>query len=819
MPTPFVIKQAKAQTLYMGTLVAQAKTTLEDQKEHHFDPQGRLLVDITLNESQIAKLVQKINKETKTNYSLDRTGLINALGKTITPTTTVSLDTTNNTQLNAEYEKQLTKALRAAGVPYPTPVSTQLKESNGSIIALQQEFHFHLALVSRVYQKLKPDLDANKMHLAHQSTMTEVNALIMAAFAKAIKEALNKDGTINKATLNKALDKARKELMPQAHSLFMKHIIQQTGQVFQASDLKRTVQGDTIKHVAEETTATANDIVHTDDAQGLITLIAGSENTAHARVKGTQFAHRQLITHSLSKEGIISEHVNPRIQIRTPSPVVKTGLQNDEEYINDVAVKLDTITETYQLRTRVNDQEPLPRAFIYNSHTAINDTLGDTGGNLQTQSAHHILQGAHLYNAKQRATAAPVYCFVQNISVNGFGNTLGYDQGNKLTEESTLMAEMALIHSLYDTASPEEQVQIQKIINEYTNYLDRPDRESFFSESAEGKQAITALKNLKDQWKQTTNQPDNNLVHTAKVGLRNLMANDLHFSHEFSKLIQSLSVFSEHASISGCKSGNERAQAINGRVALLDSLLLNTNARSKGMDKTNEALLQLAQATPAKALETARSLKKAMDSEYNKVGLQGAASIVSLVDQGASAKVESKPDNSFYISRNYGEEQASVMTNLHQSKAGSMQAHKSLTQQMQNAWQGHPKSWWERMNNGPLGIIGALAGTITVLPALVVALYTAVDNNQRKSTTFAANTLLQQDALQAKEHEDHIVDYEGSNNKILKILHEKPTTSPTNIIKPLPQTSNDTDKEISVEQPTSNTEPEPESTKQSIMTP
>ena len=320
---------------------------------------------------------------------------------------------------------------------------------------------------------------------------------------------------------------------------------------------------------------------------------------------------------------------------------MKEGLADDNAYINDVAIKLATINKDYKLDKHLSGDEQKPKAFVYNSYTAINDTLGDINGNLQTQSADHILRGAHRYNVRQLRdnSADPVFCFVQNISVNGFGDTLGYDTGNPLREESTLMTEMALLHTLYDT-SEEEQADIAKIFDKYKEYLQYESRPSYFSNSPAGQEAKTMIDALKAKWKVAPEEaPIGEVADQAKAALKNLMANNLHLDHEYSKLFQALSVFTEEASIGGCKSGNERAQAINGRVALFDAL--QNPDLPQGMQKIADELVQLALGGAGVA-NAAANLKEALDTEYNRKGLQGAASIVSLVDQGASAKVEAK---------------------------------------------------------------------------------------------------------------------------------------------------------------------------------
>ncbi|CEG57881.1 hypothetical protein [Legionella fallonii] len=658
MANELMERQAKAQATYMNELAQLAKAKAEQNGNNlAFDPQGRLLVHVTPSENEIINIVREINRVSRSNFPLSKKGLDAALGKELiptTPTTTVSLDVNNNDVLLAKFNKQLNGALSKAGVDKPQEIIAKLQETpKGSIIALQQEFDFHLNLVSRVYSKAVPALTEGKMMAVHQATMLKVNQLVMDTYAKALKSAMKRDGTLDVAKLNKSLDKARKELLPQVHTLMMQQIVQQTGIILSKKMIEdvqielseSTEELVSLKHIAEGTTATANDVLHLDQDLGIATLIAGSDNTAHERIQGSQFAHRQLITHGLNGLGEIAANEHTRMQIRTPSPVLKEGLPGDNAYINDVAEKLKTIKKEYNLGALLTERERKPKAFIYNSYTAINDGPDDFLGtiglneNLQTQSAGHILRGMHRYNVKQLRdkTQEPVFCFVQNISVNGFGDSLGYDTGNVLREESTLMSEMALLHTLYDKALPPEQEQISQIFQKYKDYLERsPQRESYFSSSAEGREAKQSIQEIKKAWKSQVSPESESLLDNVQLGLKNLMAHDLHFNHEYAKLTQVLSVYAEEASIGGCKSGNERAQAINGRVAILDSLA--NGKQSAGMTLISKALSKLAHGGE-QVPQTAKQLKATLDSEYNKVGLQGAASLVSLVDQGASAKV------------------------------------------------------------------------------------------------------------------------------------------------------------------------------------
>ena len=689
MPKITMEQQAKAQAIYMEALTTKAKDIAKKNlKEMAFDPQERLLIDVSLEPMEIAKILEKLNINVDPKLSLEE-----ALGRKPTPITTISVDISNDKVLHDEFVDKLTEALKKIEVSDKDAVGITDyldKIPKGSIIALQQEFHSHLSLACRVYQevdKIKFTGKEKEMQDAHKDAMLEVNQLIMKAYAEALKSAFKEDGSLDMAKVNKSLDTARKEITKQAHTILIKKIIENTGVTLKEEDLKKAVDGTSIKHIAERTTASPNDFLHTDTKIGLATWIAGSENTAHQRLVGTKFGDRQIITHFIDDSDHIYAGKKQRIQIRTPSPVVKEGLKKDE-YIADVATKLAHIKDHYDLVNRASgDNLGRPKAYIYNSYTAFNDYNDDlTTKNFQTKSAIHILHGAHQFNASQLKDKDAVFCFVQNISVNGFGDTLGYDKKNELKIESTLMTEMALLHTLYETES--DKTKINAVFALYKSFLNTPYiNKQFFSLSSQGQEAIKAIQNLKEEWK----KPDAVVAVQDKsiLALRNLMAHNLHFTHEYSKLFQALSVYVEQASIGGCKSGNERAQAINGRVAILDSVL---NEHSRPLSTEEETILtqldNLAKGTDIP--KAAEELKNALDFVYNEKGLQTALSNISNFDQGAPAKVEAKNGNPGPTSRNRAEELESVMTNLHQDKAGSMQAHKGLTKAMLSAWKEFP---------------------------------------------------------------------------------------------------------------------------------
>lgn len=686
---------ARIQAAYMEAVRAKAEATLIDGElaALPFDPQGRVLIDVQLTEEELATVVEQFPDQCSDSRTLKE-----AIGyaPATSDTTTVSIDigSIHNPDLRARlgsaFQQQMAVGNEAAMAAY-------MQQARGSVIPLQQEMHFHLLGAKRVLtEKAFPEKFSGKEpEVAEAVTQAnhDVNQLVKVAFQTALASAYNlATNTVDIAKLNKALDRARKEIAPEAHRLLRRALVQHTGVMLSAEDLKKV----DLKHLAEETTATANDVLHLDSQLHTAMLIRGTDQTAHNRqrttvdVEGPSFAHRQILTHVLSDAGVEASS-NPHIQIRTPSPVVKKGI-TDAAASADVHQKLVEIKERYQLAQegQLTAREGVPKAFIYNRYTAVNDVLDDLQGkNKQTQSAKHILKGMHQYNAQQLAQGDnAVFCFVQNISVNGFGSSLGYpwvSLQRSLLRETTLMAEMAMLHTLYEQLKPTEQAQFRELIKSYNAFLETDPRPEYFSQSAQGARAIRTIQTIKDAIKADPVITDADIstpkVDVAKMALTNLVAHNKHFSHNYAKTIQALSVFTEQASIGGCKSGNERAEAINKRVAILDAALNKDNHQPE-LTTLRDALLACAQ-NPVSDTQFV-ALNTALDRATNALGLQTGPTVISNTDQMAAAKVQAK-GGAVTINRNHAE--SAEMINLHQTKASKMQAHKGFATYLAAAWQ------------------------------------------------------------------------------------------------------------------------------------
>lgn len=687
-------EQQAQQRAYIELLTERAKQAALDRLADPnkgallFDPQGRVLINVSLTSEELAQF--------------------DNLGHTPTPVTTVSLDVLGNPSpefdgLKQAYLEQYD--LAHDGLTDDEKVKEKqveaLKGIRGSIIPLQQEYHFHLALAARSYVSPEGFTEA-QMEQAHAAAMVRVQGLITQAVKDALEKA-TKNGEVNDVKLVQALDKARKSISTDAHRILVEEITRATGVILTKKEIKELH----LKHKAEITTATPNDVVHIDQDMGQTTLIAGTQVTAHDRGVGAEhLADRRLITiaHDDANQG------PPRIQIRVPSLDVKEKIK-PQAAITDVEVKLDHIREKYHIGESVSEGLTGIKAFTYNLHTALNDSL-EGGKNKQSQGAQYILTGAHNYNKAQLDKEPPVFCLVQNISVNGFGDSLGYGW-NALRNEATLMTEMSMMYNLVAKDDP-QRARVEDAFNAYKAYLSDDNRAPYFSQSPQAKEAKKAIEDVKAGWAQIAGRGvvDDQLstaeqtVESAKLAMKAMMANNLHQSHEHAKLFQAMSIFVEQASIAGCKSGNERAQAINGRVAVLDSVA------SQKDDPIVQAINAVAEAKTSKDVTKATAnLKQALDSTYDN-HLQSGASIISAVDQGAAAKVNAKRGFAGLFNRNYAEE--STMDHLHQGKAGKMQAHKSLTKESTDAWDGpQAKGYFAFAREkwgGVLGTIGALLG-------------------------------------------------------------------------------------------------------------
>lgn len=622
------------EVLKLQRLIEQAKEqALKEDAILNFDPQGRLLIDVD-------------------DY-------------------VVSLDVAFNEALKKKYFARLQEQLDAALQIHP---KENIKSSDivsaldrlpttNSIIFLQQEMHFHLSLVLNVYKKQLKNI--SKDYNVSFETMKKVNSLVMQAFAEALIEATDGKG-IDIEKLNSYLDSKRIEIAERAHDFLLEELVQQFDLDIEQFDFE-TAQED-----AAHTTATNKSILHVDRHLNTLTEIEGSQITSHTRTTGNKFAHRAVKTYRIDENLRVQNKLHGR-QIRTPSLPVKKGL-SEQEYIDDTVVKIEKLVNSYSLS----------KPFTYNLFTAMQHRFDDIGtNNKQTQSARHIILGAHAYNRKVCKNKTDSYCLIQAISVNGFGRPLGYHNFGlsvRLPNEATLLAEMSLCYNMGDESILDDYKKFlaesnssKNIWEEIRNYFKSP----YFVSSQQGQDLQKKIAAQKIQWQGAHQVDESDNTDLVKTSLQKIMAYDLHFSHDYAKLIQTLSIFIEDESILGCKSGNERTPIIMEREQLLKQINI--------PDDLREAFKGVAHAaTKERTVKALDNLKLLINKYYNEENLYGASALMPLVDQGAGHKISAK--NGYELDSNKAEDQKSEgIKNLQQKNTRALQAHNDLPNFMRDA--------------------------------------------------------------------------------------------------------------------------------------
>lgn len=646
----------------------------------------------------------------------------------------VSYDVTRNNALKNGYDLWVKTALQRALIAQKNADKTSFSEaptltdadntdldalvtrlnnlpSKSSIIALQQELHQHLALAARLYLKeigmgKEADQKAEiqqQIKEAHASAMRRVNKFVSQAFAAALLEASRipeEDPERFISTINQVLDQKCKEFVPKAHDILLTQIQRHTKNALEAAHFSSEKKVKR-KALAEKTTASDRHFLHIDEAQKTITRIEGSNMTSHHRVEGAKLAHRSIRTYVQQGNSLQPQD---RVWIRTPSLPLKKGLKG-KAYIADTCKKLEHIAKHYFLE----------KPFTYNLLTAL-DSIRD-GKNLQTQSTYHILLGAHEYNKtiidqsnqintgedrKIDLDTKPM-CYVQAISVNRAGRALGYysyipfvRQGFgwniNVQNEATLMAEMALMNNC--CCKDSDRLLWTDITKQYQSFLQRQPatwlqrflgiNSVYLFKTKEGREICNKIADIKLSWQGSTILNSNLTVEEfSRLALQKMTAFDLHFSHDYAKLIQALSLYIEKKALFGCKSGNERTVIICGRAVALDQIDL---LDEKSSCRIKTAFINLCEAsTPQAAKAAADALRQELDFIYNNRCVYSASSSIPLLDQGAGHKIKSEDGTiRSQIDTNYAEDP--WITSLSQDRTKAMQSHNDLVTYMHEAW-------------------------------------------------------------------------------------------------------------------------------------
>lgn len=418
---------------------------------------------------------------------------------------------------------------------------------------------------------------------------------------------------------------------------------------------------------------------------------------------------------SQEKAQVKAEFESLNRSVGTTPQQVYTGSVVFDFIVADAVEKLTHLQHKYQLGGESRGNGEIPNAFVYNLYTALNANTPvgwiDEPKNKQSQSAEQILQAAHSYN---RQNPKQPMCLVQNISVNGWGYELSISSSNSdLVNEAALMTHLASLHTVFDGLNEDDKKRVEDLLQIYSQFINGSSATSFYrylketnSPTNDGKllldDVLVILDDLKEKQNTMVSLPINkeaqfeqhrqDFTYNAKIALIDLFKDGAFGHHENGFTYQALSVFVEQSSIGGCKSANERAQAVNGRVAIFDFVSMDKTTRDELLNKyVSEAeakrLSDLADTLEASIHDrNTGGIGTSLDSLYEALNLEGFQALVSFIDQGGHAKLGTKgvmPDTN-----------NSETIKTHVDNASKWQCHKGLTANVLKEFCGVEKINW-----------------------------------------------------------------------------------------------------------------------------
>ncbi|RAP35756.1 hypothetical protein B1207_11795 [Legionella quinlivanii] len=690
----------RAEAIYQQFLINKGIAIAERQDQPVFDTQGHVLLEVRLTQEDMDEIIGQITEGNDTQGSLEK--LAAAMGvERITETTFCNLDVSFHPRLRRQFlayvEASAGQAVNPSVIihesykplPEEKSITSHLEElfdkgEQGSIIPLQEEMTMHASLALRAIERLliqKGLLNANESIFSteeKQQLFEQINKKVMLRYHAALRDSIARKGSLVVTELNKELDGTRKKLSSEVRELLRNAMREKLSQADNLDDYQAAIKELKKDHFTS-TTGSALDYLHTDASNQLVMRVSATEETAHNKQKGAnRQAFRAIARNRYNpQEETVAAFKHQAVDARVPSIAVLGAT----DAIRDVADKLAVDV------TRLHNKNPGYRSpVVYNLLTSLYTRIGDNGpgANQQRESARLILQGAHLYNKEQlSASRLDSLVYVQNIPVNQHTLKLDPSAFDDVTREATLMTQMAMISSLmhYRAHLPPSLSESlakahERLQSNYFNYLNTDMAECpFYKDSSSGKESLGYFEMMRGEWKNAVIQPCDNDLHVlvAQVLLKAL-ANGDYRNEQFGMLMQSLSIFIEPTSMAGCKSANERYQAVAGRVALLWSMAEPVEHSSKPKEELLASLkAYVNEAVPMKEVQ------KQLDIAYNCSIPYGGACYHSHADQGGPSKLE-KTDHQggklgfFDFNTNIAE--SGYVDRLVQKNASSMQAHK-----------------------------------------------------------------------------------------------------------------------------------------------
>ncbi|WP_454784819.1 hypothetical protein [Legionella sp. WA2024007413] len=421
---------AKANAIYQDYLYQKTFERVKDETDLLFDPQGRLVYELTLTLEERNEVLDKITEalpllnkqalesirykqESKVRREVlegkidsDLTKLLG--GRTPTSTTLCSIDLgciDKAPKNNEELFKKL-RAMFVAKYGWQNLVAHQ----RGSMVASFEESYAHMCLMVKTYEGVSEHFDKEPskigkedwQNIRHQAALT-LQDKVAESYKNAVSKATNNEGIVDLYKLNKNLAKERVKLADFSKKILIEGVVthlktQDLGRdeiLKYMQNLSSRLNKDSFTHQ----TATGFDYFHTSNylQQGM--LITGTENTAHDKPhfkegRQDQAAFRRVTYTYRDQDGVLQP--TSAVSSRIPSPALIFHGMSDELIKKDLVQKFGFLHD--EMRAMRGEKDgPAVESLFTSFHSEFFDQYLDKS-NRQRASALYIMQAMHDFN-------------------------------------------------------------------------------------------------------------------------------------------------------------------------------------------------------------------------------------------------------------------------------------------------------------------------------------------------------------------------------------------------------------------------------------
>lgn len=396
--------------------VTKGKDPVELQNGLMFEPQGRLVYELTLTIEEQEEVLKKIEgslsiESIERRLPIDiKQGLKQVLGgRTPTDTTLCSIDLSGprlpekGAQVYKKLQEEYKKIYGGQRVP---------RHQRASIVASFEETYAHMCLMAGTFERRSITYgDKNTISKKDWQDIRHKAALklqdeVAKAYKKAVKNATDSNGKVDVDKLNKNLAKERVRLAQSAKKILIEGVVAhlKTNGADRAVILEymQKLSSSLDKHNFTAKTATGFDYFYTSNylQQGM--LITGTQHTAHEKpsfipgqVVEDQAAFRRVTYTYRDKEGAL--HPTTAVSARMPSPALVFHPAMSAQDIKDDLVKKFGFLHEQMRAMRGGKDGPVVENLFTSFHSEVFEAIGDNN-NKQRASALYMIQAMHDFN-------------------------------------------------------------------------------------------------------------------------------------------------------------------------------------------------------------------------------------------------------------------------------------------------------------------------------------------------------------------------------------------------------------------------------------